>query len=54
MVVEAKLHQHKLALGTSQNMAMAVALLDTLPAPSIDVVGNVYQQLKSILSTATA
>jgi hypothetical protein len=33
--------------------AMAV-LLDTLPAPSADVVDKVYQQLKDILSTAVA
>jgi hypothetical protein len=34
-----------------QNMAMTVALLDALPAPSTDEVGEMYQWLKSILST---
>jgi hypothetical protein len=35
-------------------MAMAAALLDTLCAPSIDGVCEVYLWLKSILGTATA
>jgi Na+-translocating ferredoxin:NAD+ oxidoreductase RnfG subunit len=35
----------------SQNVA---TLLDMLPAPSAKLVGEVYQRLKSILSTATA
>jgi PleD family two-component response regulator len=38
----------------SQNMAMVTTLLDTLPAPSTNEVGEMYQQLKSILGTATA
>jgi hypothetical protein len=38
----------------NQNMATAAKLLDTLPAPSINGVGEVYQRLKSILGTATA
>jgi hypothetical protein len=38
----------------SQNVAAAAALLDTLPTPSIDGVGKVYQQLKNILGTTTA
>jgi hypothetical protein len=33
----------------SQNVAAAAMLLDALPAPSIDRVGEVYQWLKSIL-----
>jgi hypothetical protein len=32
-------------------MAAAAALLDTLPAPSTDGVGEMYQQPKSILGT---
>jgi hypothetical protein len=38
----------------SQNMAVMVALLDALSAPSTDGVGKMYQRLKSILSTTTA
>jgi hypothetical protein len=38
----------------SQNVATVAALLDTLPAPSTDGVGEMYQQLKSILGTTTA
>jgi hypothetical protein len=34
-------------------MAMVATLLDTLPAPSTDGVGKVYQRLKNILRTAT-
>jgi hypothetical protein len=38
----------------SQNVATAVAFLDTLPAPSVDRVHKVYHQLKDILGvTAT-
>jgi hypothetical protein len=33
-------------------MAVAVTLLDTLPAPSADGVDKVYHQLKNILSIA--
>jgi hypothetical protein len=36
----------------SQNVVSVMALLDTLPAPSIDGVGKVYQQLKDILGVA--
>jgi hypothetical protein len=36
----------------SQNVTAAAALLDVLPTPSTNEVGKVYQQLKSILSTA--
>jgi hypothetical protein len=36
----------------SQNVAAAATLLDTLPAPSIDRVSKVYQQLKNILGVA--
>jgi hypothetical protein len=36
----------------SQNMAAVTALLDTLPVPSTNGVGKVYQQLKNILGTA--
>jgi hypothetical protein len=36
----------------SQNVVVAAALLDTLPAPSTKWVGEVYQRLKSILGTA--
>jgi hypothetical protein len=35
----------------SQNVAMAAVLLDTLLLPSTNGVGEVYQRLKSILST---
>jgi hypothetical protein len=35
-------------------MAAATALLDTMPAPSTNGVGKVYQQLKNILGTAAA
>jgi hypothetical protein len=35
----------------NQNVAVAVALLDMLPTPSIDEVGEVYQRLNSILGT---
>jgi hypothetical protein len=38
----------------SQNMAAMAMLLDTLHAPSINGVGEVYQQLKSILGTIAA
>jgi hypothetical protein len=38
----------------SQNVALVAALLDTLPAPSIDRVDKVYYQLKDILGIATA
>jgi hypothetical protein len=34
-----------------QNVATTATLLEALPAPSTDRVGEVYQQLKSILST---
>jgi hypothetical protein len=37
-----------------QNMIVAAAFLDTLPTPSTDRVGKVYQQLKNILNTAAA
>jgi hypothetical protein len=37
----------------SQNVATVAVLLDTLPAPSTDQVGTVYQQLKNILGTTT-
>jgi hypothetical protein len=37
----------------SQNVAAVAALLDTLPAPSIDGVGEVYRLLKNILDTTT-
>jgi hypothetical protein len=36
----------------SQNVAIAAALLDTLPVPSTDRVDKVYRQLKDILSIA--
>jgi hypothetical protein len=36
----------------SQNVATAVALLDTLPEPSTDRVDRVYYQLKGILGVA--
>jgi hypothetical protein len=39
---------------TSQNVAAAAALLDTLPTSSTDGVGKVYQYLQSILATAIA
>jgi hypothetical protein len=35
-------------------MVVVGALLDTLLAPSIDGVGEVYQQLKNILGTIAA
>jgi hypothetical protein len=35
-------------------MAVVATLLDTLPAPSTDGVGKVYQGLKNILETATS
>jgi hypothetical protein len=35
---------------TIQNMAVAIALLDTLSAPSTDGVDKVYCQLKGILN----
>jgi hypothetical protein len=38
----------------SQNVVAAAVLLHTLPAPSTNGVGKVYQQLKSILGTAAA
>jgi hypothetical protein len=38
----------------NQNMAAAAVLLVTLPAPSTDGVGEMYQLLKSILRTAVA
>jgi hypothetical protein len=37
----------------SQNVAMVVALLDTLAMPSADRVDKVYHQLKDILDVAT-
>jgi hypothetical protein len=37
---------------TSQNVAVAATLLDTLPAPSIDGVDRVYCQLRDILGIA--
>jgi tRNA C32,U32 (ribose-2'-O)-methylase TrmJ len=36
----------------TQNMAATAALLDVLPVPSTDMVGEVYEWLKSILGTA--
>jgi hypothetical protein len=36
----------------SQNVAVVAAFLDTLPTPSTDGVGKIYQQLKNILGTA--
>jgi hypothetical protein len=36
----------------SQNVDTAAALLDTLPAPSADGVGDVYHRLRNILGTA--
>jgi hypothetical protein len=38
----------------SQNMDAVAVLLDTLPAPSTEWVGEVYQWLKNILGTTTA
>jgi hypothetical protein len=38
----------------SQNMATAAVILDTLPAPSTNGVGEMYRQLESILGTTTA
>jgi hypothetical protein len=35
-------------------MAVVAVLLDMLPAASTDGVGEVYQQLKNILGTATS
>jgi hypothetical protein len=35
----------------SQNVVAAASILDSLPTPSFDEVGKVYQQLKDILST---
>jgi hypothetical protein len=35
-----------------QNVVVAAALLDTLPEPSANGVGEVYQRLKKIVSTA--
>jgi hypothetical protein len=40
--------------GASQNMAAMAVLLDTLPIPSTDGVGEVYRRLKNILDTAAA
>jgi hypothetical protein len=37
---------------TSQNVAIAVTLMDMLPTPSTNVVGKVYQRLKNIFNTA--
>jgi hypothetical protein len=37
----------------NQNVAVAVVLLDMLPIPSTDEVGEVYQRLNSILGTIT-
>jgi hypothetical protein len=37
----------------SQNVAVAAALLDTLPTPSTDRVDKVYRQLMGILGIAT-
>jgi hypothetical protein len=37
----------------SQNVATTTTLLDTLPTPSTDEVGKLYQQLKDILGVAT-
>jgi hypothetical protein len=34
-------------------MAVVATLLDSLPAPSIDGAGEVYQRLKNILGTTT-
>jgi hypothetical protein len=45
---------HPTFASASQNVAAAVALLDTLPAPSTDGVDKVYQQLKDIPRTTTA
>jgi acyl dehydratase len=38
----------------SPNVATAIMLLDTLPAPSADGVDTMYQQLKEILGIAVA
>jgi hypothetical protein len=38
----------------NQNVAAMAVLLDTLPVPSTDRVGKVYQQLKNILGTVVA
>jgi hypothetical protein len=38
----------------SWNVAITATLLDTLPTPSTDGVGEVYQWLKNIISTAAA
>jgi hypothetical protein len=38
----------------SQNVATGAALFDTLPTPSTDGVGEVYQWLKNIIGTAAA
>jgi hypothetical protein len=38
----------------SQNIIAVATLFDTLPTPSTDRVGKVYQQLKNILDTAAA
>jgi hypothetical protein len=35
----------------SQNVVAAASILDSLPTPSFDEVGKVYQQLKDILRT---
>jgi hypothetical protein len=37
----------------SSNMAVVATLLVTLPMPSTDGVGKVYQQLKNIFGTTT-
>jgi hypothetical protein len=37
----------------SQNMATAAVILDTLPAPSTNGVGEMYRQLESILGATT-
>jgi hypothetical protein len=46
--------QHPTFARASQNVAVAAALLDTLPTPSTDWVDKVYQQLKNILNITTA
>jgi hypothetical protein len=46
MVMERTEHQLTTFTKTSQNVAMADVLPDTLPAPSTNGVGELYQQLK--------
>jgi hypothetical protein len=52
MVIDCAEQQLPAFTRASQNVVVVAALLDTLPTPSTDGVGEVYQRLMNILGSA--